>query len=49
MNEENNLLMVVSNEDKTAIKVVEAMDKEETHEVAKVFSKLEKNKWRRML
>ena len=35
--------------DETAIEVVEAMEKEETHEFANGFIKLEKKKWRRML
>ena len=34
MSEENNLRMVARDEDETAIEVVEAMEKEETHEVA---------------
>ena len=49
MNGENNFLMVVRDEDETTIEVVEAMEKQETHEVANGFSKLEKKKWRRML
>ena len=49
MNRENNLLMVVRDEDETTIEVEEEMEKEETHEVANGLSKLQNNKWRRIL